>query len=381
MNRRTIPLGRILGIPLGVDPSWFLVFALVTWTLATSYYPTEFSGWPAADYWALGAVTAVMMFACVVLHELGHSVVALGYKIPVRRITLFIFGGVAEIGGEPPSATAEFRIAVAGPAVSLALAVLFALLRVVVAPSVPLFALAEYLAYINGSLALFNLVPGFPLDGGRVLRAIIWGATHDLRRATLVAANVGRGIAFVFIMVGAWQILEGSFADGLWIAFTGWFLDSAASAYVQQQTAQDFLRGHRVWQAMDRSYVEVPAEASLQELVDDHILGSGQRTFVVKRHGQGAGLLTLSTIRDIPREQWPSVTAAQAMTPIAQVKQVRPDDDLWQAIAEMDGDGVNQLPVIEGGKIRGMVCRSDVIGYLRTMQEIGEDTRAWQGEL
>ncbi len=377
MSRRTIPLGRVLGIPLELDPSWFLVLVLLTWTLATSYYPAEFSGWPNVEYWILGAVTAVMMFACVLLHELGHSAVALRYKFPVRSITLFIFGGVSQIGGEPPSATAEFRIAIAGPAVSAALAAVFAGLRVVVASSAPLFALAEYLAYINGSLALFNLVPGFPLDGGRVLRAIIWGATHSLRRATLIAANVGRGIAFLFIMWGAWQILEGNIADGLWIAFIGWFLESAAMSQVQEQTVQDILSGHRVWQAMDHSYAEIPAEASLQELVDTHILGSGQRTLVVEREGQVAGLLTLSQVREIPRSQWPYVKAAQAMTPIAKVKQVGPDADLWFALTEMDRDGVNQLPVIEKGCMRGMLSRGDVIGYLRALQELGEGKRAW----
>lgn len=377
MNRHTFPLGRIMGIPLELDPSWFLALALVTWTLATSYYPGEFASWPAVEYWILGTVTAAMMFTCVVLHELGHSAVALRYKIPVRRITLFIFGGVAEIGGEPPSAAAEFRIAITGPAVSFALAVLFALLRVVVAPSEPMFALTEYLAYINASLALFNLIPGFPLDGGRVLRAIIWGANHNLRRATVIAANVGRGIAFMFVMFGAWQVLDGKFADGLWIAFVGWFLDSAASAQIQQQASQDFLQGHKVWQAMDRDYAEIPAEASLQDLLDVRILASGQRTFVVKRDGHVAGLLTLSQFKEIPRDRWANVTVAEAMTPIARVKQVAPADDLRHAVAEMDRDGVNQLPVIENGQIRGMLSRGDVLGYLRTMHEIGAAKGAW----
>src|SRR5512136_2482574 len=212
MNRSAIPLGRIWGIPLGLDYSWFLIFALLTWSLATSYYPAEFGNWPVAQYWIVGAVTALLMFVSVLLHELGHSVVAMRYKIVVRRITLFIFGGVAEIGSEPPSATAEFWIALAGPAVSFALAILFTLLQPIARVAQPMLALVKYLAYINGTLALFNLIPGFPLDGGRVFRAIVWGVTNNLRRATLIAANVGRIVAFFFIIVGVWYILGQDFA-------------------------------------------------------------------------------------------------------------------------------------------------------------------------
>src|SRR5512135_3379381 len=192
MNRSAISLGQVLGIPIGLDYSWFLIFALLTWSLATSYFPAEFKGWPVTQYWIVGAVTVILMFGSVVLHELGHSVVAMRYKIPVRSITLFIFGGVAQIGAEPPSAIAEFWIALAGPATSFALALLFGLLQPLVGVLTPLLALAKYLAYINGSLALFNLIPGFPLDGGRVFRAVVWGATRSLHTATRVAANLGR---------------------------------------------------------------------------------------------------------------------------------------------------------------------------------------------
>ncbi|HEY5139380.1 MAG TPA: site-2 protease family protein, partial [Methylococcales bacterium] len=185
MNRSAISLGRILGIPIGVDYSWFLIFALLTWSLATSYFPVEFANWPVTQYWIVGVVTVILMFGSVLLHELGHSVVALSYKIPVRNITLFIFGGVAQIAAEPPSAMSEFWIAIAGPIVSFGLALIFGLLQTMLGALAPLLAVAKYLAYINGALGLFNLIPGFPLDGGRVFRAIIWGITHNLRKATL----------------------------------------------------------------------------------------------------------------------------------------------------------------------------------------------------
>ena len=192
MGRHNIPIGRILGIPIGLDFSWFIVFALLTWMLAGSYYPAEFKDWPPVLYWVTGAATAIMLFASVLLHELGHSVVALRYGIPVRSITLFLFGGVAQVEAEPPSATAEFLIAIAGPLVSLVLAVVFYTVQPLAAGLEPLLGLAKYLAYINLALALFNVIPGYPLDGGRVFRAIVWAITGNMRRATLIAANVGR---------------------------------------------------------------------------------------------------------------------------------------------------------------------------------------------
>ena len=371
MNRHTIPLGRILGIPIGLDYSWFLIFVLLTWTMAVGYYPAEFKNWPVAQYWFVGAMTAIMLFVSVLLHELGHSVVAMHYKIPVRSITLYIFGGISLIGTEPPTAAAGFWISIAGPAVSFALAALFGLLQSIVSSVEPLLALLKYLAYINVALGLFNLVPGFPLDGGGVLRAIVWGITHNMRRATLIAANVGRFIAYLFILFGVWQIFGGNFINGMWIAFIGWFLESAARGQVQQLALHDMLAGHKVSQAMNRQYTAIPADTTLQHLVDDHILASGRRSFVVKRSDVVIGLLTLHHVRGIPRSDWQTMTAAQAMIPAEQMKRVRPDTELWAALEEMDRDGVNQLPVMADGQIQGMLSREDVVSYLRTLHEIG----------
>jgi Zn-dependent protease len=371
MNRHTIPLGRILGIPIGLDYSWFLIFVLLTWTMAVGYYPAEFKSWPVAQYWFVGAMTAIMLFVSVLLHELGHSVVAMRHKVPVRSITLFIFGGVSQIGTEPPTAAAGFWISIAGPAVSFALAALFGLLQSTVSSVEPLLALLKYLAYINVALGLFNLVPGFPLDGGGVLRAIVWGVTHDMRRATFIAANVGRFIAYLFIIFGVWQIIEGRFFDGIWIAFIGWFLESAAAAQVQQQALERVLVGHKVSDAMRRDYAAVSSDTTLEHLVNDHILGGGRRSLVVKEGDQVAGLLTFHRIRGIPRSDWPTVTAGQAMIPAEQMKRVQPDTGLWAALEEMDRDGVNQLPVMVNKQIQGMLSREDVVSYLRTLQEFG----------
>lgn len=370
MSRHTIPLGRVLGIPLELDYSWFLVFALLTWALAVGHYPMEFKGWPPSLYWIMGAATAVMLFVSVLLHELGHSVVARRYKIPVRRITLFIFGGVSQIEAEAATAGADFRIAVAGPLVSLALAALFAVLKPVVVGVSPLLALVQYLAYINLALALFNLIPGFPLDGGRGLRAIVWGLTGDFHRATRIAASVGRGFAFVFILVGVWQIFGGNFVGGLWIAFIGWFLESAAVAQTQQVAVQDLLGGHTVSEAMSRDLTAVPSDATLQQLVDQHILTSGRRSFLVQRDQAVLGLLTLHHVVQIPRAQWGATTAEQAMIPVARMRSARPDTELRTALGDMDRDGVNQLPVMMDHRALGILRREDIISFLRVAQQL-----------
>ena len=370
MSRHTVPLGRVLGIPLELDYSWFLVFALLTWALAVGHYPAEFKGWSPSLYWIMGAVTAVRLFVSVLLHELGHSVVARRYKIPVRRITLFIFGGVSQIEAEAATAGADFRIAVAGPLVSLGLAALFAGLKVVVAGVSPLLALTQYLAYINVGLALFNLIPGFPLDGGRGLRAVVWGLTRDFHRATRIAASVGRGFAYVFILIGVWQAFGGNVVGGLWIAFIGWFLESAAVAQTQQVAVQDLLGGHTVAEAMSRDLVAVPRDATLQQLVDQHILTSGRRSFLVRRDQAVLGLLTLHHVVQIPRTQWGTTTAEQAMIPVARMRSARPDTELRTALEAMDRDGVNQLPVMMDHSAVGVLRREDIISFLRVAQQL-----------
>ncbi len=371
MTRHNIPLGKIFGISIGLDYSWFVIFALLTWMLAVSYFPTEFKHWPPLLYWLVGATTAILLFVSVLLHELGHSVVALRYKVPVRSITLFLFGGVAQIGAEPPSATAEFLIASAGPLVSLILALLFYLVQPLVVGIEPLLGLAKYLAYINFALVIFNLIPGYPLDGGRVFRAVTWAITGNMRRATVIAANVGRFFAFLLIFVGIWQIVGGNFAGGIWIAFIGWFLDSAASAQVQQVMVQGLLRGHTVSQAMSTHCGSVSPDLTLQDIVDEHILGSGQHCLLVNSGDEVIGLITLQRIKEVPRAQWATTHARQVMLPLQQLTNIAPDAELSTALEKLDRNGVNQLPVTWNHRVVGMLSRGDIISFLRTLQELG----------
>ena len=371
MGRNAITLGRVLGIPIALDYSWFLIFAFMTWSLASGYYPAEFSDWPTSVYWITGAATAIMLFVSVLLHELAHSVVARNDKMVVTNITLFIFGGVSQIATEPPSASTEFRMAAVGPLTSFGLAIIFLLVQPVVSGVAPLLAMARYLTYINISLGAFNLIPGFPLDGGRVLRSLVWRASGSFSRATMVAGNVGRFIAYGFILLGVWQIVSGSVGNGLWIAFIGWFLESAASAQVQQQALQDLMAGHKVSEAMTRGFTTIPSDTTLQNLVDDYILKTRGRSFVVTESEKPVGMVTMHCVRDTPREQWPTTSVAQCMMPVADLKRVKPDDELWSALQEMDRDGVNQLPVMTGAEMLGMLSRDDVITYLRTRKELG----------
>jgi Zn-dependent protease/CBS domain-containing protein len=370
MFRHTVPLGRIFGISIDLDYSWFLVFGLLTWVLAVSYYPAEFKNWSPAEYWLMGAVTAIMLFVSVLLHELGHSVVAKRFGIDVPRITLFIFGGVSQIATEPTSAATEFWIAAAGPAVSFVLAAIFWELRPVFSGVSPFLALVKYLAMLNLVLGAFNLIPGFPLDGGRVFRAVVWGFTGNFHRATSIAAFTGRLFGFGLIVLGVWQALSGDFFNGLWTGFIGWYLESAASGQIQQQTMKDLLAGHTVSEAMSRDCARVSGDLTLQELVDNHILAGGVRCFVVSRGDETVGLLTLSDLTKVPRSSWPTTTVEQAMTPSDKLISTAANVEVWPAIENMSRNGINQMPVVEGRKIIGMVSRDDLVHYLGILQHL-----------
>jgi Zn-dependent protease/predicted transcriptional regulator len=375
MTPHTIPLGRIAGIPIGLDYSWFLIFGLLTWLLATQHFPAEFPGWAPSFYWLVGAATAVLFFVSVLLHELGHSAVALRFGIPVRRITLFIFGGVSQIGTELPGAGAEFRIAIAGPLVSFVLAALFYALQTVTGAIQPLYALAKYLAYINLALGAFNLIPGYPLDGGRVFRAVVWAITHDLQRATLIAASVGRGFGFLLIGIGVWQMLGGNLIGGLWIAFIGWFLESAAAAQTAQVAVRGALAGHTVAQVMRSQCPTVPTTLTLQDVVDRQILGAGQRCLLVNRGDTTVGFMTLARIKQVPQSDWATTTAEQAMLPLDPSKSVTPETPLSSALERMARNSEKELPIISNGKAIGVLSSDDAVAFLNTLQQLGLSNR------
>ena len=375
MLKHGIPIGRLFGISIDLDYSWFLIVGLLAWILAVSYYPAEFRDWTAGEYWTMGVITAVMLFVSVLIHELAHSVMAQHFGIQVPRITLFLFGGVSQIAAEPPDAATEFWIAVVGPLMSLALAALCWELEPFVSGSQPLYALAEYLAIINLVLAIFNLIPGAPLDGGRVLRAILWRVSKNQHRATMVTALTGRFFGFLLIFYGFWRMLTGDFAGGIWIAFIGWFLESAASAQTHQEALKYQLGGHIVADAMQRNIAQVHSDATLQALAEQTGLPSNGRPVVVTTPQGAIGVVTLDRIRSVPSDVWPATLAVQVMTPLQSMKTIAPNAILWSALERMGRNGADQIPVVDGNGIVGMLSREDILHYLGVLQSF----QGWNG--
>jgi Zn-dependent protease len=370
LGRAQVVIGQIWGIAIAVHASWLIVFALVTWSLAV-YFPTEFPGWAAATYWLTGALTALLFFSCVLVHELGHSWVALRQGIPIRKITLFVFGGVAEIRCEPESPGAEFRIALAGPLTSLGLAIACAVAGFF-APDVALLAGAlVWLARMNVTLALFNLIPGLPLDGGRLLRALAWHWTKSADRATQVASVAGRLVSVALMAVGVLLALGGKVVGGVWLMLIGWFLENAAAATQAQAGLQALLRDVTVAQGMMRECSRLARDVTLGQLVRDEVLGAGRRCFLVTDDGRLAGLVTLHQIKQVPPDRRDAVRVDEVMVPAAQLAVVRPDESMLAALQRMDDKDVAQLPVIADGRLLGMIGREEILHYVRTRAELG----------
>lgn len=371
MVGRTLRLGRVFGIEIKLDHSWFIIFILVAWSLAAHYFPMSHPGWTASTYWALGIATSLLLFASVLAHELGHSLVSQAYGNPVRDITLFIFGGAAHMSREPARPRHELWMALAGPATSFLLAALFGLLwRASAGSPGPVHALSGWLAWINLAVGLFNLIPGFPLDGGRVFRATVWSLTGNLERATRTAAGLGRLVAFGFIFFGVWLIFRGNWANGLWIAFIGWFLDNAAAQSVRQLALRELLSGHAARDAMMADCPHVARSLSLDVAVNEVLLPSGRRCFPVVEDGQLYGLLTLHQIKSVPRERWPFTSVGDVMIRREDLKIVRPEDSLWSVFERMATEDVNQYPVMENGRLLGMVTRDRLLGFVQTQAEL-----------
>ena len=367
----SLTLGRIRGIPIGLHLSWFLIFALVTWSLALGYFPLEYEGLDVAAYWVMGAVTSILFFGSVLLHELGHSIVALRNEIPVHSITLFIFGGVARIGREPKAPGVEFRIAIAGPATSLMLAAGFFVFWQLGRGNPYLAAPAIWLARINLILAVFNMIPGFPLDGGRVLRSIIWKFTGNFLRSTRIASGAGQLIAFGFIGVGILIVLQGNLFNGLWLAFIGWFLQNAAASSYAQANLSHLLKGVKVSQVMSPECRRISGRLPLDEVVNDLVLQRGERCFFVTEGDRLQGMLTLRDITTKPRDSWDQISTEQAMHPWEKLIQVDPDLELLEALHLMDDANVAQVPVVEGDRLRGVLSRERIVHHIRILGEIG----------
>jgi Zn-dependent protease len=376
MLRGGIPIGKAFGIQLRLHYSWFFIFALVTWALAAAYYPSVYPSWSLSARIAAGLITSVLFFGSVLIHELMHSIVSQRQGIPVQSITLFIFGGVSQITSEPKKPSDEFRMAIVGPLSSLIiggilLGVYFQLRSVDTFAAQFATAIAYWLGYINLLLGAFNLIPGFPLDGGRVLRSLIWWRSHNLTSATRIASNAGRVVGFIFIFLGIYFIFTGNWVNGIWLALIGWFLESAAVGSYQQLLMQEMLKGHVASEVMSSDCVVVPPDMTIDHLVNGNILTSGRRCFPVGSGSEIMGLMTLHNVKEVPREQWSTETVKEAMTPFDKLKWVRPDEELSSVLRILTQDDINQVPVVQDNKIVGMVSRENLLNFVNIRSRLG----------
>jgi Zn-dependent protease/CBS domain-containing protein len=373
-------IGKIAGIDIDIHVSWIIILVLLTVSLATGWFPQLYPGWSSATYWVVGLISALLLFVSVLLHELAHSLVARRRGLSVKSITLFIFGGVSNIEQEPKSPGVEFQMAVVGPLTSLLIgAVCYLLLLPLRGTRSPLEGILYYLAVTNILLGVFNLIPGFPLDGGRVLRSIVWRITGSLTKATRAASITGQTIAYLFILLGIWLFFAGNILDGIWLGFIGWFLLSAAQSANTQVMLQSALRGVTVGEVMNPTPPTVPANISLQKLIDEYFLPRGLRYALVIQGDRLAGLITLSDIRHVPREQWEYIPVGQAMIPVERLHVVSPQQNLNDVLPLMAGRDVNQLPVVQDGIPVGIVSRDAVMRYLEVRRSLGSGTPKGDG--
>jgi Zn-dependent protease/predicted transcriptional regulator len=358
--RDSFTLGRIAGISFGVNWSWLVVFALIVWTLATGIFPETNPGFSDGAYVAMALVAAFLFFTSLVMHEFGHALQARREGMKIEGITLWLFGGVAKFKGMFPSAGAEFRIAVAGPLVSLALGILFVLVAWLAGTPEAVDAVAAWLGYINLTLLVFNLLPALPLDGGRVLRSLLWRARGDFGWATRVAATVGRGFGYLMIAAGVFLLIfEGAFS-GAWLAFLGWFLLMAAAAEDRYLLAQQALGGLRVRDLMVGDPVTTRADATLGEFMDDVVSRTRYTAYPVTDNGTAVGLLPFSCVAEVPRRDWDARSVRDCMIPREEVPIVSPDEELMHAAEELAENDLHRALVLDGDRLVGLLSITDV---------------------
>ncbi|MGE5293224.1 MAG: site-2 protease family protein [Solirubrobacterales bacterium] len=367
MFGKSIHLFTIWGFKVGIDLTWLLLAVLVAWSLAASLFPAYFPGYSTATYWWMGIAGAVGLFISIVFHEFWHSLVARHYGLPMKGITLFIFGGVAEMSDEPQNAKTELLMAIAGPISSVVLAGIFLLLgRAILAGnwSGPSAGVLQYLGWLNLILAVFNMLPAFPLDGGRVLRAILWSIKRDLRWATRVASSIGSGIGLLLIVLGLFTFISGGFVAGIWYFLIGMFIRSAAEMSYRQVLLRRALGGEPISHFMETNPVTVPPTITVRDLVNDYFYRYHHKMFPVSGDGNLAGCITSQQIRDIPREQWEQRSVQDVLVPCSRETTIPPDTDALEALSIMNRTGNSRLMVADGEHLVGIVTMKDMLKFL-----------------
>jgi Zn-dependent protease len=373
MFTNRIPLFSLLGIKVGLDFSWFILAILLVWSLASGYFPLVLPGHETATYVWMGIVGAVGLFASIIFHEFAHALVARRYDLPIRHITLFIFGGVAEMEDEPRTSAAEFWMAIAGPIASFLLAGLFLVMAAGFDPQDPgpLAAVIGYLAFINLIVAVFNLLPAFPLDGGRMLRAAVWWFTADFQRATRIAAATGSILAFLLIALGVLNIVAGNFIGGVWLMLIGFFVYSAAGASRAHAELRRSLHGVTVRRIMRSDVVAVPADTPVQKLVDDYFYRHYFKVFpVVDGDGRPVGIVGHRDVGNAKREDWPSIPTSEIMRPLDDENTTSADAPAYKLIQRMQRQGNSRVLVTDGSRLEGIVTLRDVMSFLAIRGEL-----------
>ena len=364
-------LGRVAGIDIMIDSSWLVIFILFTWVLASSYFPQRYPGWPVSQYFIMGVITCLLIFGSVLVHEFAHSLVAIRQGKRVHSITLFILGGVAQITDEPKQPFKEFLMALVGPVSSFFMAIFFFFLSFLLkGVSLPLSASAAYLSIINTALAIFNLLPGFPMDGGRILRSILWKFTGNLKKATKIASRTGQGFAFFLIFIGIFQIMRGTIS-GFWLIFVGWFLHSAAVRGYQNIMVEATLKGVRAEDLMNKNFKTVTSDLYVKELVDDYILKKKERVFLVVDEDKLKGIVCMEDVKRVPQEKRSQMQVGEIMTPREKLEAVTRDADGRKILRTLTTHNIHQIPVMDGERIAGIICRSDILQYIQFRSELG----------
>ena len=373
MRRSGIKIGRVFGIPIYLHLSWILIFGLITYSLVDEF-GARYPQWSGRQLWSLGVLTSLLFFGSVLFHELSHSVVARHYRIPVASITLFFFGGIASITRDPERPGQEFLMAAAGPASSYVLAGAFWLLALATPTDSMPNVLANWLAGTNALLATFNLLPGFPLDGGRVFRSIVWGITKNYSRSTRIASRVGQAIAYAMMAFGLYMAFAlHSSVNGVWFVFLGWFLLTAARQSYQQVEAQGALQGLRAADVMTSEMPTVGRDLSLDEYSRE-VSRTGRRAHLVVSDGKLAGLMRVEILQAVPREDWPSTSVQAVMIPREKLPWTAPDEPVLSVLERMRSANVDQLAVIREDNVVGLVTRDSILRVVQARTELGHVT-------
>jgi Zn-dependent protease/CBS domain-containing protein len=373
---RSFKLITVFGIPIEINYTWFIIVGLVIFTLAQGVFPQSNPELPPLFHWIMATIAALLLFASLVAHELSHSLVAMRNRLPIHGITLFVFGGVAHLEKEPDSPAVEFKMAIAGPLMSFALALLFllcgSLLSFLHSPSY-IISICDYLLWINLAVGIFNLIPGFPLDGGRVLRSLVWAYTKNLKRATGVASAFGKGFAFFLMALGIINLFGGGLISGVWFIFIGFFLQEAADMSYRQVVMNKILTGVRVENIMTRDVITVPYNLFLEQLLERYFFRFRFASFPVIEDDHLIGLITLHDIKEIERSRWGQITAKEAMIPLSSALVIDKDAEVTQALTQMASSRIGRLLVVENSKLIGIVSQRDIMRLFEFKSEIDEE--------